>query len=217
MLLFRQGASSRLIEGPSLTSPLLDPLQWGGWAIGDLLFARGQSELRFPKIMPPAEAFRSQEKYFMTINNEVALIWLAAGVIGLSSLNTVQGQDVQGQNAKQSVNVFGEGKITVPADFKRVEPKSRIIQHEFQAKAGEGDGAHQGRTTGGHKTAHLSTGLDQRADEQRRLHSSNAAADGHQHTPPAQWRRQWRRLLSLHQKVLGPPGGGTEGSVRACG
>ena len=40
--------------------------------------------------MPPAEAFRSQEKYFMTINNKVALIWLAAGVIGLSSLTSVQ-------------------------------------------------------------------------------------------------------------------------------
>jgi hypothetical protein len=50
--------------------------------------------------MPPAEAFRSQEKYFMTINNKVALIWLAAGVIGLSSLTSVQGQDAKQQDAK---------------------------------------------------------------------------------------------------------------------
>ena len=78
----------------------------------------------------------------MTINTKVALLWLAAGVISLSNATGVQGQD-----AKQSVNVFGEGKITVPAEFKRVEPKSRIIQHEFQAKAGEGDDVKTARVT----------------------------------------------------------------------
>merc|ERR1712137_1088999 len=62
--------------------------------------------------------------------------------MGLFSLNSVQAED-----AKQSVSVFGEGKITVPADFKRVEPKSRIIQHEFQAKAGEGDDLKTARVT----------------------------------------------------------------------
>ncbi|MCP4842192.1 MAG: hypothetical protein GY887_10725, partial [Halieaceae bacterium] len=51
----------------------------------------------------------------MTIESKVALIWIAAGVVGLFSLNSVQAED-----AKQSVSVFGEGKITVPADFKRV-------------------------------------------------------------------------------------------------
>lgn len=30
-----------------------------------------------------------------------------------------------------SVDVFDVGSMTVPAEFKRVEPKSRIIQHEF--------------------------------------------------------------------------------------
>jgi hypothetical protein len=98
--------------------------------------------IEIPKITPPTEAFLSQEKYFMTINNKVALIWFAAGVMGLSSLNGVQAEDT-----KQSVSVFGEGKITVPADFKRVEPKSRIIQHEFQAKTGEGDDVKTARVT----------------------------------------------------------------------
>ena len=99
-------------------------------------------KMNISKNMPPPGAFRSQEKYFMTINTKVALLWLAAGVISLSNATGVQGQD-----AKQSVNVFGEGKITVPAEFKRVEPKSRIIQHEFQAKAGEGDDVKTARVT----------------------------------------------------------------------
>jgi hypothetical protein len=98
--------------------------------------------IEIPKVMPRSEAFRFQEKYFMIINSKVALIWLAAGVIGLSSLSGIQAED-----AKQSVSVFGEGKITVPADFKRVEPKSRIIQHEFQAKAGTGDDVKTARVT----------------------------------------------------------------------
>lgn len=35
----------------------------------------------------------------------------------------------------EKVNVFKMAELTVPSDFKRVQPKSRIIQHEFQAKA----------------------------------------------------------------------------------
>ncbi|MCA9139779.1 MAG: hypothetical protein KDB00_23565 [Planctomycetales bacterium] len=37
----------------------------------------------------------------------------------------------------ESVSVFDEGKLTIPAAFKRTEPASRIIQHEF--KVGEDD------------------------------------------------------------------------------
>jgi len=48
---------------------------------------------------------------------------------------------------KELVSVFGKANLAVPADFKRVEPKSRIIAHEFQAKAGEGDGAATARVT----------------------------------------------------------------------
>lgn len=46
----------------------------------------------------------------------------------------------------ESVDVFGS-TLTVPADFKRVEPKSRIIQHEFQAKQGEGKENETARVT----------------------------------------------------------------------
>ena len=70
----------------------------------------------------------------MLINTKLATLLLSLGVISLAGLVSVQAADT-----KESVTVFGEADIAVPADFKRVEPKSRIIQHEFQAKAGEGD------------------------------------------------------------------------------
>ena len=50
-------------------------------------------------------------------------------------------------DAKVSVDVFGAGTLDVPANFKKVQPKSRIIQHEFEAKAGEGDKAKKARVT----------------------------------------------------------------------
>lgn len=54
-----------------------------------------------------------------------------------------------GQDAakEESVSVFGDGELQVPKAFARVAPKSRIIQHEFQAKAGEGDDAKTARVT----------------------------------------------------------------------
>jgi hypothetical protein len=47
----------------------------------------------------------------------------------------------------ESISVFGLAELEVPTDFARVEPRSRIIQHEFQAKAGEGDDAATARVT----------------------------------------------------------------------
>lgn len=47
----------------------------------------------------------------------------------------------------ESVSVFGAGDLEIPTSFKRVEPKSRIIHHEFQAKAGEGDDVATARVT----------------------------------------------------------------------
>lgn len=78
----------------------------------------------------------------MLINTKLATILLSLGVISLAGLVSVRAADT-----KESVTVFGEADIAVPADFKRVEPKSRIIQHEFQAKAGEGDAAKTARVT----------------------------------------------------------------------
>ncbi|QDT06747.1 hypothetical protein K227x_51630 [Rubripirellula lacrimiformis] len=47
----------------------------------------------------------------------------------------------------ETVDVFGDGKLEIPAEFKRVPPQSRMLAHEFQASAGEGDDAATARVT----------------------------------------------------------------------
>ncbi len=47
----------------------------------------------------------------------------------------------------ETVNVFGEGTLDVPAAFVRTKPKISLIQDEFRAKAGEGDDAKTARIT----------------------------------------------------------------------
>jgi hypothetical protein len=70
---------------------------------------------------------------------------------------------------KESISVFGEANLSVPTEFKRVQPKSGMIAHEFQAtkddatarvtmmRAGGGVDANikrwQGQFTGGDKDA----------------------------------------------------------------
>jgi len=78
----------------------------------------------------------------MLINTKIATMFFSVGVIGIAGLVSAQAAD-----SKETVSVFGEADIAVPADFKRVEPKSRIIQHEFQAKAGKGDDEKTARVT----------------------------------------------------------------------
>ncbi len=46
-----------------------------------------------------------------------------------------------------AIDVLGEGKLTVPAEFQQVQPQSRIVQHEFVAKLGEGDQTETARMT----------------------------------------------------------------------
>ena len=46
-----------------------------------------------------------------------------------------------------TISVFDEAELEVPSDFKRVQVQSRILEHEFQAKAGEGDDAKTARVT----------------------------------------------------------------------
>lgn len=59
----------------------------------------------------------------------------------------------------ESLNVFG-ATMEVPTDFARAEKKSRIIEHEFQAKVGEGEEAKTARVTfmaaGGDVAANIS-------------------------------------------------------------
>lgn len=66
---------------------------------------------------------------------------------------------------KETISVFGEANLSVPGAFKRVNPKSRIIAHEFQAKAGEGDDAATARITlmaaGGDVAANIKRWNDQ--------------------------------------------------------
>jgi hypothetical protein len=60
-----------------------------------------------------------------------------------------------------SVDVFGAGSLEVPASFKKVAPKSGIIEHEFQAKTGEGKEGETARVT------FMAAGGDVKANIQR--------------------------------------------------
>lgn len=67
----------------------------------------------------------------------------ACTLVLLGSMSTVRAEE---ESKSEKVDVFGAA-ITVPGEFKRVQPKSRILQHEFQAKAGEGDDSATARLT----------------------------------------------------------------------
>lgn len=49
--------------------------------------------------------------------------------------------------ATAEIDVFGEGKLIVPAEFKKAEAQSRIIEHEFAVSIGEGEDAPTARLT----------------------------------------------------------------------
>jgi hypothetical protein len=46
-----------------------------------------------------------------------------------------------------SVDVLGDGKLTVPAEFKSVAPKSGLLAHEFEASTGDGKEGETARVT----------------------------------------------------------------------
>ncbi len=46
-----------------------------------------------------------------------------------------------------SVDVLGNGNLTVPAEFKPVAPKSRLLAHEFEASIGEAKEGQTARVT----------------------------------------------------------------------
>lgn len=52
-------------------------------------------------------------------------------------LSTALQAETATEKAPTMVSVFGEASLSVPAQFERVEVQSRILEHEFQAKAGE--------------------------------------------------------------------------------
>ena len=53
----------------------------------------------------------------------------------------------RGEDKQETINVFGAGDLKVPAEFKRVAPKSPIIEHEFQASVGEAKEGETARVT----------------------------------------------------------------------
>ena len=53
----------------------------------------------------------------------------------------------RGEDKQETINVFGAGDLTVPAEFKRVDPQSSIIEHEFQASVGEAKEGETARVT----------------------------------------------------------------------
>ena len=65
---------------------------------------------------------------------------LCLGVVSLGKADEANGKSEQ-------INVFNAATLQVPLAFKRVPVQSRIIEHEFQAKAGEGDDAMTARIT----------------------------------------------------------------------
>jgi len=69
---------------------------------------------------------------------------MGASALFLANLVIADATDTKPQ---ESVSVFGEANLSVPSEFKRVEPKSRIIAHEFEAGAGGGEAAPTARVT----------------------------------------------------------------------
>ncbi len=70
---------------------------------------------------------------------------LSVGLVMLSAI--LIGASAHAEDKQETVSVFGDGDLKVPAEFKRVEPQSPIIAHEFQAKVGEGKDGETARVT----------------------------------------------------------------------
>ncbi len=71
----------------------------------------------------------------MRFNFPVILVPAICFSLLTSISNSSWGQDAE-QKAT-TVSVFDKGELSVPAEFKKVQPKSRIIQHEFEVKSGD--------------------------------------------------------------------------------
>ncbi len=72
-------------------------------------------------------------------------ILIAAAYFSVS--NDIAVAEEQATDKPVSIDVFGQGTLQVPAEFKRVEPKSRIVQHEFVASVGVDDSEETARIT----------------------------------------------------------------------
>ena len=68
------------------------------------------------------------------------------GIITISSVTSVAA-DPETKSEPITISVFDAGSLEVPADFEKTQPRSRIVEHEFQVKAGEGEDAKTARLT----------------------------------------------------------------------
>lgn len=70
---------------------------------------------------------------------------LASVVVLLSSLSVPALADTPPAN--ESVSIFGEKDLKVPASWQRTRPQSSIVEHEFLVKKGDGEDAPTARIT----------------------------------------------------------------------
>ncbi len=74
------------------------------------------------------------------------LVVIGLFAVALGSIHARADEAAADQKPEQ-VNVFGAGTLQVPSAFKRIQARSRIVEHEFEATAGEGDDAKTARIT----------------------------------------------------------------------
>jgi hypothetical protein len=87
-----------------------------------------------------------------------------------------------GEKSQETVSVFGKATLEVPSSFERTKPKSRIVQDEFVAKAGEGDEAETARVymmaSGGSIRANLDRWKGQFAGDEKAFQSKEMELGG---------------------------------------
>src|SRR5688572_13501916 len=84
--------------------------------------------------------------------------------------------------APETVAVYQTGKMVVPASIKRVKPANNVIEHEFEARVGEGDDAQTARVTlmpamGGVK-ANIDRWIGQFSGPQRKVSETKQTKSG---------------------------------------
>jgi hypothetical protein len=83
-----------------------------------------------------------------TVSSRLAALMLAAcWLVGGANTQDARAQDAAADGKAVTVSVFGDGELQIPAEFKRVEVQSGIIEHEFQAVVGDGKEGQTARVT----------------------------------------------------------------------
>ncbi len=77
----------------------------------------------------------------------LCLAALAVASLGTMNSVAIHAADTAEATKPEVIEVMGEGKLEIPADFKRIAPKMGMIEHEFEVTAGEGDDVTTGRVT----------------------------------------------------------------------